>query len=164
MATLSLLACTCPAASAQVPQDLQSTPHFALTEGSLTILQPALPSHPFTVTGRSGAILGMQDGTVELWQLPVKLFSGLKFRAEVEGYSVPIELNPLAAELEVSPDHTTLIYSHAAITVRQHMFVPAGEGSEGLAGMIVFEIESIHPAMLTVSLIPALVREWPAPQ
>ena len=164
MATLGLLAIASQAVIAQTPATLQPTPRFPLLQGPLTIRQPALPSHPFTVTGRSGAILGMQDGTVELWQLPVKLFSGLKLRAEVEGYTVPIELNPLAAELEVSPDHTTLIYSHAAITVRQHMFVPAGEGSEGLGGIIVFEIESIHPATLTVSLTPALVREWPAPQ
>lgn len=149
---------------AQAPQSLQPTSRFSLPDAALTLRQPALPSHPFTVTGASGAILGMQDGTVELWQLPVKLFSGLKLRAEVEGYSVPIELNPLAAELEVSPDHTTLIYSHAAITVRQHMFVPAGEGSAGLGGMIIFEIQSIHPATLTVSLTPALIREWPAPQ
>ena len=151
-------------AGAQAPVTLEPTPRFPFPASPLTIRQPALPSHPFTVTGRSGAILGMQDGTVELWQLPVKLFSGLKLRAEVEGYSVPIELNPLAAELEVSPGGTTLVYSHAAITVRQHMFVPAGEGSEGLGGMIAFEIESIHPATLTVSLTPALIREWPAPQ
>ncbi len=163
IALLWTLASAWPAC-AQAREGLQPTPRFAFSEGPLTLRQPALPSHPFTVTGRSGAILGMQDGTVELWQLPVKLFSNLKLRAEVEGYSVPIELNPLAAELEVSPDHTTLVYSHAAITVRQHMFVPAGEGSEGQGGVIVFEIESIHPATLTVSLTPALIQEWPAPQ
>ena len=161
---LGLLAGTLSAAGAQAPAGLEPTPRFPFLESPLTIRQPALPSHPFTVTGRSGAILGMQDGTVELWQLPVKLFSNLKLRAEVEGYTVPIELNPLAAELEVSPGGTTLVYSHAAITVRQHMFVPAGEGSEGLGGIIFFEIESIHPATLTVSLTPALTREWPAPQ
>lgn len=126
--------------------------------------QPALPNHPFTVTGRSGVILGMQDGSVELWQLPVKFFSGLHLTAEIDGYSVPIDLNQQAAELEVSPDHTTLTYSHAAITVRQHMFSPAGEGNEGLGGMILFEIDAIHAATLTVSLTPAMIRQWPAPQ
>ena len=143
---------------------LQPADRFPFSEDALTIRQPALPNHPFTVTGRSGAILGMQDGTVELWQLPVKFFSGLHLSAEVEGYSAPIALNPLAAEIEVSPDHTTLVYSHAAITVRQHMFAPAGKGNEGLGGMIVFEIEAIRPATLTISLDPAMVREWPAPQ
>ncbi len=158
-------------AFAQQPIVLQPTPAFAFAQNeALTLRQPALPNHPFTVTGRSGAILGMQDGTVELWQLPTKFFSALHLRAEVDGYPVPIELNPLAAELEVSPDHTTITYSHAAITVRQHMFVPAGDPEDpkdpnnDLGGQILFEIHSIHPATLIVSLTPALIQMWPAPQ
>ncbi len=157
----------CPAlgvSAQQPPASFEATPRFPFAEGPLTLRQPALPNHPFTVTGKRGAILGMQDGDVEVWQLPVKLFSHLHLRAEVEGYPVTIDLNPLAAEIEVSPDHTTLTYSHAAITVRQHMFVPAGEAKDDLGGIIVFEIESIHPATLTVSLSPTMVREWPAPQ
>ena len=140
------------------------------SSGPLVIRQPALPSHPFTVTGRSGAILGMQDGTVELWQLPTKFFSALHLRAEVEGYPVPIELNPLAAELIVSPDHTTLRYSHAAVTVQQHMFAPAADpdnpadSNTGLGGQILFEIHAVKPVTLTVSLTPAMVQMWPAPQ
>ncbi len=160
-----LLASACLQATAQTPASLDPTPAFDLhSTDPLTIRQPALPSHPFTVTGRSGAILGMQDGTVELWQLPTKLFSAMHLRAEVEGYTVPIDLNPLAAELEVAPDHTTLTYAHAAITVKQHMFVPAGEGNEGLGGQMLFEIHAIHPATLIVSFTPAMVQMWPAPQ
>ncbi len=158
----------------QTPGGLEPVPAIRWTQDDpLTIRQPALPSHPYTVTGRSGAILGMQDGTTELWQLPVKFFSGMRLRAEVDGYPVPIELNPLAAELEVSPDHTTLTYSHAAVTVRQHMFVPAsdpdGTGSDanpdaGVGGQILFAIEAIHPVTLVVSLTPAMAEMWPAPQ
>ena len=132
--------------------------------GPLTLRVPAIPNRPFTVTGAGGAILGMGDGTAELWQFPLKFFSGLHLRAEIEGYPVPIDLNSTAATIEVSPDHTTLTYSHAAITVRQHMFVPAGEKNAGLGGVIVFEIESIKPVTLTISLTPAMVLEWPAPQ
>ena len=158
-------------AAGQSAPELSPVPRFPISGNNpLTIHEAALPNHPLTVTGRSGAILGMQDGTVELWQLPVKLFSALHLRAEIDGYPVPIDLNPLAADLEVAPDHTTLTYSHAAITVRQHMFVPAGDPDNpgdpnaGLGGQILFEIQSIHPATLTVSLTPALLQMWPAPQ
>ncbi len=143
---------------------LLATPHFDLPENSLTIHEPAIPNRPFTVTGTSGAILGMQDGSVELWQLPLKFFSALRVSAKLDGYPVPIDLNSTAARIDVSPDHTTITYSHAAITVRQHMFVPAGEGNDGLGGIILFEIESISPATLTVSLQPSMVLEWPAAQ
>ncbi len=178
---LCLLPATGRAQTGLAAERFDPLSHFSFensAEKMLTLHGPALPNHPFTVTGRSGAILGMQDGTVELWQLPVKLFSGLHLRVEVEGYTAPIELNPLAAELTVAPDHSTLTYAHAAITVRQHMFVPAGEGQDAggqdaggqdaggqdAGGVIVFEIHAIHPATLVVSLTPAMVGMWPAPQ
>ncbi len=153
-----------PPARLPPPPVLNAVAALHFDEGPLTIRVPAVPNRPFTVTGTGGAILGMGDGTAELWQFPLKFFSGLHLRAEVDGYTVPIDLNSNAATLAVSPDHTTLTYSHAAITVRQHMFVPAGEKNIGEGGVIVFEIESIRPATLTISLTPAMVLQWPAPQ
>ncbi len=61
---------------------------------------------PFTVAGTQGAMPGQQEGTFEAWVLPVKLLSHFAIRADVEGYSVPIDLNADAAEIEVFPDHT----------------------------------------------------------
>ncbi len=170
--TLAMTLLTSAVCAAQLPPPVVLPPlpvlnplaalHF--DEGPLTLRVPAVPNRPFTVTGTGGAILGMGDGTAELWQFPLKFFSGLHLRAEVDGYTVPIDLNSDAATLAVSPDHTTLTYSHPAITVRQHMFVPAGEKNLGEGGIIVFEIESIRPATLTISLAPAMVLQWPAPQ
>jgi glycogen debranching enzyme len=142
---------------------LEPMPRFPLTEGPLAIRQAVQPRHPFTVTGATGAILGLQNGSIELWALPTKVFSNLHLTAELEGYSVPIDLNAAAAAIDVQPDHTTITYSHAAITMRQHMFVPAGDGNPVKGPMIFFEIESIKPAVLTISMEPAMLQQWPAP-
>ncbi len=115
------------------------------------------------MTGATGAILGLQNGSVELWMLPTKVFSNLHLTAELAGYPVPIDLNAAAAAIDVQPDHTTITYSHAAITVRQHMFVPAGENNPAKGAIIFFEIESILPAVLTISIEPSMVQQWPAP-
>ena len=149
--------------SAMAQTGLNTTPRFTLTEGPLVIRQAVQPDHPFTVTGETGAILGLQNGSVEMWALPTKVFSNLHLTAELAGYSVPIDLNAVAATIDVQPDHTTITYSHAAITVRQHMFVPAGENNPAKGPLIFFEIESIRPTMLTISLEPAMVQQWPAP-
>ncbi|HEX3969438.1 MAG TPA: glycogen debranching protein, partial [Edaphobacter sp.] len=109
------------------------------------------------------AILGLQNGNVELWALPTKVFSNLHLSAEIDGYTVPIDLNAAAATIDVQPDHTTITYSHAAITVRQHMFIPAGENNQAHGAIIFFEIEAIRPAVLTISLDPVMVEQWPAP-
>jgi glycogen debranching enzyme len=144
-------------------QMLQPIPQFPLSDGPLIIRQAVQPQHPFTVTGSTGAILGLQNGNVELWALPTKVFSNLHLTAELDGYTVPIDLNAAAATIDVQPDHTTITYSHAAITVRQHMFIPAGDNNQARGAIIFFEIESIRPAVLTISLEPAMVEQWPAP-
>jgi glycogen debranching enzyme len=149
--------------SAAAQGTLQPMPQFPLSDGPLIIRQAVQPQHPFTVTGSTGAILGLQNGNVELWALPTKVFTNLHLVAELDGYTVPIDLNAAAATIDVQPDHTTITYSHAAITVRQHMFVPAGESNQAQGAIIFFEIESIRPATITISFEPAMVQEWPAP-
>lgn len=144
-------------------QMLQPIPQFPLSDGPLIIRQAVQPQHPFTVTGSTGAILGLQNGNVELWALPTKVFSNLHLTAELDGYTFPIDLNAAAATIDVQPDHTTITYSHAAITVHQHMFIPAGDHNQTQGAILFFEIESIRPAVLTISLEPAMVEEWPAP-
>ena len=144
--------------------NLLATKRFPLDRSSMGIRQPVQPDHPFTVTGATGAVLGLQNGSVEIWQLPTKVLSGLRLTAELEGYPVPIDLTAHAAEIEVEPDHTTITYSHAAITVRQHMFVPAGDTNSATGAQVFFEIEAIKPAVVTISFEPAMVQEWPAPQ
>jgi hypothetical protein len=98
---------------------------------------------PFTVAGESGAIFGQGDGSFEAWIFPVKIASHFRITAELADYPIPIELSDYAASIEVNPDHTTLTYSHAAFTVKQHMF-------SGAAGPVVFfEIASVRPLTLT---------------
>ena len=79
---------------------------------------------PFTVAGERGVVLGQQNGTFEAWVLPVKLLSHLTIEANIEGYTVPIDVNQQAAEIEVRPDRTVITYSHIGFTVRQIMFSP----------------------------------------
>ncbi len=157
---LSILALT----SVARPQTaFQPTPAFALDTNPLHILAPAQPAHPFSVVGERGAILGQQDGTFELWCLPVKVLAHARLTARIDGYDAPIELNREAATIDVRPDHTTITYAHAAITVRQHMFVPR-DAQQGVASAVVlFEIHAIHAAELTLTFEPAMERMWPAP-
>jgi hypothetical protein len=112
---------------------------------------------PFTVAGPSGAIFGQGDGSFEAWIFPTKMASHFRITAELADYPIPIELSEYAASIEVNPDHTTLTYSHAAFTVKQHMF-------SGAAGPVVFfEIASVRPLTLTFRFTPEMLRMWPAP-
>ncbi len=147
--------------SAQIPP-LHAVPHFPLQGGVLRITRAAELMEPFTEAGEAGAVFGRQDGSFEAWVFPVKVLSAFRITAELADYPVPIELNPLATEIEVHPERTTITYSHAAFTVKQHMFVPRND--ESSAGPIVlFEIASVRPLHLTFRFEPDMLRMWPAP-
>jgi glycogen debranching enzyme len=129
----------------------------AMSAGAVQIVAPCVPSKPFTVAGPHGAILGRQNGRFEAWLWPVKILSDFRIRAELADYSVPIDVNALAAEITVTPAETIITYSHAAFTIRQHMFA-AGQGV-----VATFEIHAIRPMDITFSFTPEMLKMWPAP-
>jgi glycogen debranching enzyme len=148
-------------ALAQSPQ-LHPVERFPMPDGVLRITRAAGLMKPFTVAGETGAVFGQQDGSFEAWVFPVKVLSAFRITAELPDYPEPIELNPLAAAVEVCPERSTIIYSHAAFTVKQHMFVPRG-GEAGGGPIVLFEIASVRPLRLTFRFHPDMLRMWPAP-
>lgn len=148
--------------TAAVAQSAVVTPRFPLASTALDIHQPAQPKNFFSVVGETGAVLGQQDGTFELWEFPVKLISHFHMRVDMANYAVPIDVNALASTIDVSPDHTTITYSHAAFTIRQHMFVPRGDQGTAAAPIVLFEISSVRPLELTIQFDPVMQRMWPA--
>ena len=115
---------------------------------------------PFTVAGERGVLVGQQDGTFEAWLLPMKLLSHLTIEADVEGYTVPIDVNQQSSEIEVRPDRTVITYAHIAFTVRQIMFSPAGSPS-GTGPVVLFEFDCLHPTDFTLRFTPELRWMWP---
>ena len=133
---------------------------FSIKQDGLALRRHVEVGKPFTVAGAQGAMPGQQEGTFEAWVLPIKLLSHFAIRAEVEGYSVPIDLNADAAEIEVFPDHTVITYSHIAFTVRQIMFAP-DDGEDGTGAVVLFQIDSTRPMDLTFSFTPEMRPMWP---
>jgi glycogen debranching enzyme len=139
---------------------LQPIGAFSMKEDGLAIRRHVEAGKPFTVAGARGVIPGQQEGTFEAWVLPVKLLSHFTILAHVEGYSVPIDLNADAAEIEVFPDHTVITYSHIAFTVRQIMFAP-DDAEDGTGAVVLFQIDSTRPMDLTFSFTPEMRPMWP---
>src|SRR6266852_6725816 len=148
---------------AQAQERFLPSPRFDFHDDPLTITQSVNPKHPFTVAGERGAIFGQQDGSCEFWAFPFKVLERLQITARVDDYQVPINMNAQASTIKVSPDHTTIIYSHAAIAIQQHMFAPRTDGDGSATAMVIFDIQSTRPATLTFRFEPVLAPEWPAP-
>jgi hypothetical protein len=140
---------------------LHPIPRFPVQPPGLSITQPCQGEKPFSVVGQHGAILGQQDGSFEAWLWPTKVLSEFRITAELEDYPVPIDLNQLAAVIDVTPEMTTITYSHAGFTVRQRMFAARGADSGAVA--VVFEIDSVRSIELTFRFRLDMMRMWPAP-
>jgi len=148
-------------ASAVQAQTLTSLPAFDFDHEGPVIRAHAEPEKPFTVAGERGVVVGQQDGTFEAWLLPVKLLSHLSIEAEVEGYTVPIDVNRQAAQVEVRPDRTVVTYGHIGFTVRQIMFSP-NSALEGTGPLVLFQFDCVHPTNFTFRFAPELRWMWPA--
>jgi hypothetical protein len=136
--------------------------NFSKPAAGLQIVAPCVPRNPWTVAGEQGALFGRQNGKFEAWLWPVKILSNFTIRAELANYTVPIDVNALAAEIKVMPAETTITYSHAAFTIRQHMFAPRALRAPAMGAAVFFEIESVRPLDLTFSFTPEMLRMWPA--
>ncbi len=174
-AVLLLVSSLAPALQAQTLTPLPPFPikgsSPAGPSGDLVISRPVQPVQPFTVAGPRGVLVGTQDGQFESWILPIKLLSHLTIEANIQGYSVPINVNQQAANIEVRPDHTTITYSHIGFTLRQIMFSPdprvpqvpsLGPGTSPATGPIcLFQIDSDHPIDLVFRFTPEMRWMWP---
>ena len=151
-----------PVLAASLYVHAQSEP-LAINNGShdLSISQQAIPAKPFSVVGPRGTILGQQDGVYEAWIFPWKIFSGMHITAEMQDYPIPINVNDHAAEINVRPYATTIIYSHANFTIKQTMVAPRNT-PDGAGVLVRYEVEAIRPMTLTFSFDPVMQRMWPA--
>jgi glycogen debranching enzyme len=148
------------AASQAIAQNLFPVGPIALNAAGPSIRAHSEAQKPFTVSGERGVVLGQQDGTFEAWILPVKVLSDVTIQADVEGYTVPIDVNKQAAQIEVRPDRTVITYAHIGFTVRQIMFSPA-DTLTGTGPIVLFEFDCVHPTDFTLRFTPELRWMWP---
>ena len=143
-------------------QELHSIPAIAFGADGPVLRRAVQAGEPITIAGPQGVVVGQQQGLLEAWVLPVKLLSHTTLEAAIEGYSVPLDLNSMARELEVHPDRTTIIYSHIAVTVRETIFAP-DDAPEGTGAVVLFQVDSLRPVTLTLRFTPELREMWPKP-
>lgn len=148
-----------PPAHAAAPA-FTSIPAFPFGSAGPVIRAHTESAEPFTVSGERGVLLGQQDGTFEAWLLPVKVLSHLTIEADVQDYTVPIDVNQQSAEIEVRPDRTVITYSHIAFTVRQIMFSPV-DAPPGTGPVVLFQFDCVRPTDFTLRFTPELRWMWP---
>jgi glycogen debranching enzyme len=132
-------------------------PRFAIAPSPIGLVGDVRPQQYLGVVGPRAAWLGSETGEAELWVHPLKLANGFRLDFRIPDYAEPVRGGDVARRVEVRPEATTITYSHAAFTVRQHIIAPLDE--PGL--LVLLEVDATKPLEVVASFRSVLQYAWP---
>jgi glycogen debranching enzyme len=145
------------AAGTQAQTSAAAVERFVLRESGPVLEAPSKAGRFIASIGARAAALGYEHRAFELWAWPLKIADDLDVAFALDGYPQPFEGRDVLARVSVRPESTTLVYTHAAFTVRQTFFVPPDEP----AIVMLFDVKSVLPLQVTVRFRPRLRLMWP---
>ncbi|HKZ33585.1 MAG TPA: GH116 family glycosyl hydrolase [Vicinamibacteria bacterium] len=156
LATIVALSLASGLRAADAPA-LPGVKRFTLAASPIGLVGDVRPQQYLGVVGPRSAWLGSETGEAELWVHPLKLASGFRLDFRIPDYAEPVRGRDVARSVEVRPEATTISYSHAAFTVRQHILAPLDE--PGL--LVLLEIDASRPLEVVASFRSVLQYAWP---
>ena len=130
-------------------QPASAVSKFSIESSPIGLRGDVRPHQYLGVVGRAAAWLGLETGEAELWVHPLKLASDFQLSFVIPDYMEPVRASAVARTVDVRPELTTITYSHATFTVRQHILAPLDEkGLLVLVGDKDVIMEQIEPLEL----------------
>ena len=138
-------------------QQQQRVPKFPIASSPISLKGDVRPHQFVSVLGRSAAWLGQETGEAEVWVHPLKLAGDFQLDFKIPDYADPIRGKDVARTVEIRPELTTITYSHATFTVKQHILAPVSE--PGI--VILLDVETFRTLEIIVSFKTVLQFAWP---
>ncbi|MFN8606841.1 MAG: amylo-alpha-1,6-glucosidase [Vulcanimicrobiota bacterium] len=135
----------------------QEVPRFPLPKGPLKLERATHGGVFLDVAGPRSAFFGLENGPLEGWIYPLKIFQDFELSFRLEGYPVDIQGRDIQRRLELHPEYSVLTYSHSAFTVRQILLCPRSQP----ALVSLLDVDSSLPMTVTVQMRPRLRLMWP---
>lgn len=135
----------------------QGIPKFDLTAGPLELAGPASPWRFVNAVGEQSGLWGFENGTLEGWVYPLKIFHDLQLAFELEGDPRIYAGAEIARSVRVRPHAVLIQYSAEQFSVNETLFAPRQRPGFG----ILLDVQA--PANLTVLVRfkPDLNLMWP---
>jgi glycogen debranching enzyme len=138
-------------------QQRPSTDRFSILPSPIGLSGDARPHQYLGVIGRRAAWLGEETGAAELWVHPFKLADHFELAFRIPDYVEPIRGTDVARTVEVRPELTTITYTHATFTVREHILAPLD--APGL--LVLLDVQAIRPLEVIVNFQMVFQYAWP---
>lgn len=157
-ATLLLLP-LCPSAVApQASPDSTALRSVTPTEFPIDLEGPSRGASYVSAIGRKAIAMGTETGSFEIWAWPLKLLHDFDLSFQTPLFPEPIAGRGVARRVEVTPTGPTIIYTHAAFTVRQRVFAARDEP----AVVMLLDVEAVRPMEIVAEFVSDLQLAWPA--
>jgi Glycosyl-hydrolase family 116, catalytic region len=135
----------------------QGIPKFNLAGGPLELSGPANPWRFVNAVGERAGIWGFEDGILEGWVYPLKVFHDFNLAFQVEGSPIVYPAEQLIRTVRVHPQSVELQYSAEQFTVTETLFTPRQE-----AGFVILlEAKTSTALRVFVRFRPDLNLMWP---
>jgi glycogen debranching enzyme len=138
-------------------QQRPTTARFSILTSPIGLSGDARPHQYLGVIGRRAAWLGEETGGAELWVHPFKLADHFELAFRIPDYVDPIRGADVARTVEIRPELTTITYTHATFTVREHILAPLDE--PGL--LLLLDVQAIRPLEVIVNFQMVFQYAWP---
>jgi glycogen debranching enzyme len=123
---------------------------------SLEISRPVRSWEFLDSTGQRSSILGKEDGSLEAYVYPLKLFSDLQFSFEVADHVIPA--SAISRRVVFHPGSVAIIYTGDEFRVVETLLVPVRQSG----GIIRLQIEAHDELTIRFSFRPDFQSMWPA--
>ena len=124
--------------------------------GDLQISRPVRTWEFVDANGPRAALLGAEDGTLEAYVYPLKIFGGLKLKFITGAQVIPAE--SIARQITARPGSYTITYSGDDFQVSEMLVAPMDEPG----AVILLDVEARNPLRLDVSFQRDFQLMWPA--
>ncbi|HLY15987.1 MAG TPA: hypothetical protein VKR61_02125 [Bryobacteraceae bacterium] len=108
------------------------------------------------VTGPRAGLLGTEDGTLEAYVYPLKIFGGLKLRFITGAQVIPGE--SVARRVLARPGSYTITYAGDDFQVAETLLAPIGEPG----ALVLLNVEARNPVRVDVEFVRDFQLMWPA--
>lgn len=134
------------------------SPVGILEAGEWVLNGPVRPDGYIDAVGRSAVWIGTEEGTLEAWIWPFKIFHAFNLSARTGEVGNETDLTGIARTVEVRPYGVQITFVHSRFTIRQTLLAHATEP----VLVMLLEVDTSTDLTLTASFIPDLMPMWPA--
>lgn len=130
---------------------------FPIEKSAMELTRAVQPGTYVEAVGRHAAVIGEEQGSIEVWVYPFKIMESFQLSIVPQGESRIYTLDELAVRITVRPESVTRTFVGDEFTLHEHIFVPIDE--EGAIILLDFNTDEQLSAVFSFS--PALELMWP---